>query len=181
MRFPTTNGQQIALLRRPALHGRERGGVAAASRAGWVTRRSAFFPDGKQLAFTSQYDGNTEVYVMPGDGGEPKRLTTTATLGRDDISDRMGPTISSWVGKTPSRPCLAHAAPRSTLHRNLDRRYGCRTAKTIARSRGGLSPSLRMTQKWRSTASFANSGPGNIIAAAWSMTSGFVQNWRRRT
>ena len=25
-----------------------------------------FSPDGKQLAFTSQYDGNTEVYVMPG-------------------------------------------------------------------------------------------------------------------
>ncbi|MBW3468027.1 S41 family peptidase [Arthrospiribacter ruber] len=34
-----------------------------------------FSPDGKQIAFTAQYDGNTDVYVMPVDGGEPKRLT----------------------------------------------------------------------------------------------------------
>src|SRR6202041_2994989 len=48
-------------------------------------------PDGKWLAFTGQYDGNTEVYVMPAEGGTPRRLTFTATLGRDDVSDRMGP------------------------------------------------------------------------------------------
>ena len=44
-----------------------------------------FSPDGKQLAFTGQYDGNTEVYVMPAEGGTPKRLTFTATLGRDEV------------------------------------------------------------------------------------------------
>ena len=62
-----------------------------------------FSPDGKQLAFTSQYDGNTEVYVMPGEGGVPKRLTTTATLGRDDISDRMGPNnlVMTWENTKP--------------------------------------------------------------------------------
>ena len=50
-----------------------------------------FSPDGKWIAFTGQYDGNTEVYVMPAEGGVPHRLTYTATLGRDDVSDRMGP------------------------------------------------------------------------------------------
>ena len=50
-----------------------------------------FSPDGKTLAFTGQYDGNTEVFTMNSLGGVPKRLTYTATLGRDDISDRMGP------------------------------------------------------------------------------------------
>jgi tricorn protease len=50
-----------------------------------------YSPDGKWLAFTGQYDGNTEIYVIPADGGEPRRLTYTATLGRDDVSDRMGP------------------------------------------------------------------------------------------
>jgi tricorn protease len=34
-----------------------------------------FSPDGKTIAFTGQYDGNTDVYVIPVDGGEPKRLT----------------------------------------------------------------------------------------------------------
>lgn len=32
-------------------------------------------PDGKTVAFTGQYDGNTDVYVVPIAGGEPKRLT----------------------------------------------------------------------------------------------------------
>jgi tricorn protease len=50
-----------------------------------------FSPDGKTIAFTGQYDGNTEVFTMNSLGGIPKRLTFTATLGRDDISDRMGP------------------------------------------------------------------------------------------
>ena len=34
-----------------------------------------FSPDGKWIAFTGQYDGNTDVYVMPAEGGAPKRLT----------------------------------------------------------------------------------------------------------
>ncbi|MFP4048153.1 MAG: protease, partial [Bacteroidales bacterium] len=50
-----------------------------------------FSPDGSRIAFTGQYDGNTEVFVMPAEGGSPKRLTYTATLGRDDVADRMGP------------------------------------------------------------------------------------------
>lgn len=32
-------------------------------------------PDGKQLAFLGQYEGATEVYLMPVNGGVPKRLT----------------------------------------------------------------------------------------------------------
>lgn len=57
-----------------------------------------FSPDGKNIAFTAQYDGNTEVYLMPAGGGVPKRLTYTATLDRDDISDRMGPNniVMTW-------------------------------------------------------------------------------------
>ncbi len=50
-----------------------------------------FSPDGKTIAFTAQYDGNTEVYTMPAQGGIPERVSYTATLGRDDIADRMGP------------------------------------------------------------------------------------------
>lgn len=57
-----------------------------------------FSPDGKYIAFTGQYDGNTEVYLMPADGGTPERLTFTATLQRDDVSDRMGPNniVMGW-------------------------------------------------------------------------------------
>jgi len=56
-------------------------------------------PDGKNIAFTAQYDGNTEVYLMPAEGGDPVRLTYTATLTRDDVSDRMGPNniVMAWT------------------------------------------------------------------------------------
>jgi tricorn protease len=35
----------------------------------------AVSPDGRWLAFTAQYDGGTELYLMPAAGGAPKRLT----------------------------------------------------------------------------------------------------------
>jgi tricorn protease len=34
-----------------------------------------FSPDGSQIAFTGEYDGNVDVFVMPATGGTPKRLT----------------------------------------------------------------------------------------------------------
>ena len=34
-----------------------------------------FSPDGSMVAFSAQYDGNTDVFVVNTDGGEPKRLT----------------------------------------------------------------------------------------------------------
>ncbi len=58
-----------------------------------------FSPDGKSIAFTGEYDGNREVYVIPAEGGAPKRLTHTPSLSRDDISDRMGPNnlVMGWT------------------------------------------------------------------------------------
>lgn len=58
-----------------------------------------FSPDGKHLAFTAEYDGNREVYLIPKEGGVPKRLTYTSTLDRDDVSDRMGPNniVMTWT------------------------------------------------------------------------------------
>src|SRR6185436_13110882 len=34
-----------------------------------------FSPDGKWIAFTGQYDGDEQVYVIPTTGGEPRQLT----------------------------------------------------------------------------------------------------------
>src|ERR1039457_6156716 len=105
LRFPTTNGKQIVFCYAGELYtvGKE-GGVARRLTSGpGYSSFPRFSADGAQLAFTSQYGGHTEVYVMPSDGGAPKRLTTTATLGRDDISDRMGPNniVMTWENTKP--------------------------------------------------------------------------------
>ena len=48
-----------------------------------------FSPDGKWIAFTGQYDGNFNVYVMPAEGGQPKQLTFYQG-GAHQLNDRMG-------------------------------------------------------------------------------------------
>lgn len=40
-------------------------------------------PNGQWIAFSAEYDGNVDVYVMPFDGGEPERLTYHPT--RDEV------------------------------------------------------------------------------------------------
>ncbi len=40
-----------------------------------VEQFAKFSPDGKWIAFTGQYDGDEQVYVMPSGGGEPTQLT----------------------------------------------------------------------------------------------------------
>ncbi len=105
LRFPTTNDTQIVFCYAGEIYtvGKD-GGMARRLTSGpGYSSFPRFSPDGKQIAFTSQYDGNTEVYVMPAEGGAPKRLTTSATLGRDDISDRMGPNnlVMAWENTKP--------------------------------------------------------------------------------
>ena len=38
--------------------------------------KSSWSPDGKQIAFTSDRDGNGEIYVMNADGSNQTRLTS---------------------------------------------------------------------------------------------------------
>jgi len=51
------------------------GGEARQLTTGGHEARPKFSPDGNWIAFTGQYDGNIDAYVMPAGGGEPKRLT----------------------------------------------------------------------------------------------------------
>ncbi|OYU94386.1 MAG: peptidase S41 [Bacteroidetes bacterium B1(2017)] len=48
-----------------------------------------FSPDGSMIAFTGQYDGNSDVFIVPVAGGIPKRLTwhPSADLVRDFSTD----------------------------------------------------------------------------------------------
>ncbi len=87
---PPVAEAQTRLLRFPAIHGDRvaftyAGDIwVAPVTGGTATRLTAhpgmevfarFSPDGKWIAFTGQYDGDEQVYVMPSTGGEPKQLT----------------------------------------------------------------------------------------------------------
>ena len=55
--------------------GRE-GGEARRLTSGVGRETDPFFsPDGTLIAFTGEYDGNVDVYVVPAAGGVPRRLT----------------------------------------------------------------------------------------------------------
>ena len=47
-----------------------------------------FSPDGEWIAFTGQYDGDEQVYVIPSGGGVPKQLTYYPARG--PLADRWG-------------------------------------------------------------------------------------------
>ncbi len=51
------------------------GGEAMRLTSGGHESGPHFSPDGSQIAFTGEYDGNIDVFVVPASGGVPKRLT----------------------------------------------------------------------------------------------------------
>jgi len=76
-RTPTVNQTDIVFAYAGDLWTVHRGGGQAqrlTSGAG-VESNPLFSPDGKTVAFTGEYDGNTDVFTIPATGGIPKRLT----------------------------------------------------------------------------------------------------------
>src|SRR5450631_3473931 len=68
-----------------------------------------FSPDGSWIAFTGQYDGNLDAYVMPAEGGEPRRLT-------------WHPAPDVVVGWTPDSKKVLFFSPREA-YADFDRLY----------------------------------------------------------
>ena len=101
LRFPATNGQEVVFsyggdLFKASINGGE--ATRLTSHIGYEMF-ARYSPDGQSIAFTGEYDGNREVYLISKNGGEPKRLTFTSTNSRDDLGDRMGPNnmVLTWT------------------------------------------------------------------------------------
>src|SRR3954462_8210701 len=77
LRSPTVSARHIAFA--------HAGNIWIVERAGGAARRLTSFageasnpklsPDGSRVAFSAQYAGNVDVYLLPIEGGEPKRPT----------------------------------------------------------------------------------------------------------
>ncbi len=100
MRFPSLHGGQIVF----EAHGNLWQVGAEGGLARRLTSESGdelmprFSPDGKWIAFTGEYQGNRDVYVIPADGGQARRLTFHSDVV-DDAPTRWGPEnmVVTWT------------------------------------------------------------------------------------
>jgi tricorn protease len=123
------------------------GDIWLASTSGGIARRITshpgrelfpkFSPDGKWLAFTGQYDGNFNVYVMPSDGGQPKQLTFYQGAARP-LSDRMG-VLNEVINWTPDSKNIVFLSRRDASNGWTKRPY---TISIV----GGLAQPMPMDQ-----------------------------------
>lgn len=77
LQMPTMSESQVAFVYDNSIWTADRSGANAKriTTAAGEERFPVFSPDGQWIAFSGNYDGNTDVYVMPAAGGVPKRLT----------------------------------------------------------------------------------------------------------
>jgi tricorn protease len=123
LRFPDIYKDKIAFM--------YAGDLWLASSAGGTARRITshpgrelfpkFSPNGKWLAFTGQYDGNFNVYVMPSEGGQPKQLTFYQGSAQP-LSDRMG-ILNQVVGWTPDSKSIVFLSRRDASNGWIKRPY----------------------------------------------------------
>lgn len=87
MRMPDIQGDRIAFVYAGDLWSVARAGGAAVR----LTTHDGqevfpkFSPDGRTIAFTGEYDGNTDAFTIPAGGGEPTRLTFHP--GADNVAE----------------------------------------------------------------------------------------------
>ena len=77
LRTPTVSATQIAFAYAQNIWTVPRSGGMARRITSFQgqTSNPHFSPDGKWIAFSGEYAGNLDVYVVAAEGGEPKRLT----------------------------------------------------------------------------------------------------------
>lgn len=92
----------------------------------------SFSFDGKWIAFTGQYDGNTDVFVIPAEGGVPKRLT-------------WHPDADVVLGWTPDSKKILFASTRNSYSRFRE--------LYLAALEGGLEERLPLPMGWEGSLS----------------------------
>src|SRR6478672_1826301 len=118
MRYPTLSGNTIVFVAHDNLWSVPRTG-GTASRLTADDGRDVmprFSPDGRWIAFTGEYQGNRDVYVIPAGGGTAQRLTFTSDIG-PEVSLRSGPNnmVVTWTPDSKSIVFLSRRKPRHDI------------------------------------------------------------------
>jgi tricorn protease len=138
LRFPDIRGDMIAFV--------YAGDIWTVPSAGGAARRLTshaglelfpkFSPDGRWIAFTGEYDGTRQVYVISVDGGEPRQLTF-----RNDVGPL--PPRGGWdnrvLGWTPDGKSVVFRADRVAQSDRLGRPY-------LVPFEGGMEQPLAITE-----------------------------------
>src|SRR5437879_13119872 len=121
MRYPTLHGGTIVFVAPDNLWSVPRSGGTASRLTAGEGRdvMPRFSPDGRWIAFTGEYQGNRDVYVMPAGGGAAQRLTFTS----DVVSDaplRWGPNnmVIAW---TPDSQSIVFLSRREACNHWISR------------------------------------------------------------
>ena len=110
LRSPTVSATQIAFTYANNIWITERaGGNARRITSGGNESNPKLSPDGKWIAFTGDYSGNSDVYVVAASGGEPKRLTWHPAA---DLVQGWTPDGKSIVFSTMRATAAPSASPR---------------------------------------------------------------------
>jgi tricorn protease len=82
MRYPTLHGNTVVFVAHDSLWAVPRAGGMATRLTAEAGREvmPRFSPDGRWIAFTGEYQGNRDVYVIPAGGGPAQRLTFTSDV-----------------------------------------------------------------------------------------------------
>ncbi|MGH8113787.1 MAG: S41 family peptidase [Rhodanobacteraceae bacterium] len=128
---PAADGSIKTLIRYPTMHGNdvvfEAGGnlwntTLAGGTATQLTSDSGFdmaphfSPDGRWIAFTGWYEGNTDVYVIPAAGGSVKRLTyhsINEKVGKDKLQPVPDNIVMGW---TPDSKSVVFLSRRNSFN-----------------------------------------------------------------
>jgi tricorn protease len=122
LRYPDINGDQIAFV--------YAGDIWTVPAAGGTARRLTshpglelfpkFSPDGRWVAFSGQYNGTRQVFVIPAEGGDPRQLTFYNDVA---VLPPRGGYDNRVLGWTPDGKSVVFRAHRVPMSDRLGRPY----------------------------------------------------------
>jgi tricorn protease len=138
LHYPDINREQIAFV--------YAGDLWLVSAAGGTARRLTshaglelfpkFSPDGRWVAFTGEYDGTRQVYVISVDGGSPRQLTYRNDVGAQPPRAGFDNRVLGW---TPDGRSVLFRAHRVGMSDRLGRPY-------LVPAEGGMEQPLAITE-----------------------------------
>ncbi len=93
-------------------------------------------PDGRQVAFSGEYTGNRQIYVVSADGGAPKQLTFRNDIGELPVRGGYDNVVLDW---TPDGKNIVFRANRVGYDERIGRPYTVPAA-------GGMEEPMRMPE-----------------------------------